>query len=152
MDPSKQPGIRFLGVELLRLHFDVKGDVPRPIPFGLDFTIDRSILDEGKSLDVLVHVDMFKNVEEKDKPPIEFKFVLVGHFTLGEEPNMTMDEFAKDHAPAHLVPYVRELISNITARCPLPMLNVGPINVAALVDTGQARFEFSSPAKAIQQA
>jgi len=64
---------------------------------------------------------------------------------------MSLSEFAENQAPAHLVPYVRELISNITARSCLPLLNIGPINVAALVKSGSARFEFSSPNKPSQE-
>lgn len=151
MDPMKQPGIRFTGVELLGMSFAVNGEVSGTIPTGLYLGIDRKVSEDGQTLDVVVQVDLFKNISPEKRPPIDLKFALRGHFVLAEEPNMTWDVFAKDHAPAHLIPYVRELISNITSRSPLPTLNMGPVNVKAMVAKGTAEFLFAPSPKPTQQ-
>lgn len=151
MDPARQPGIRFVDVELIGLRFAVKGEFRTPINTGLNFDIKRFVSEDKKALDVFLTVDLFRNLKMEERPPIDFAFTLAGHFVVGDNPNMSLDEFGKDHAPAHMFPFIRELISNITARSPLPTLNIGPINVAALVDSGQAEFEFSSPPKHSEQ-
>jgi preprotein translocase subunit SecB len=43
-------------------------------------------------------------------------------------------------APAHIIPYVRELIVDITTRSVLPTLNLGPINVVGMIKEGAAEF------------
>ena len=151
MNPSDQPGIRFTGVELLGLTFAIRGEVPDRIATGLHLTVDRRIAEDGQSLDVVIRGDLFKKVASEERPPAEFKFALRGHFVYGETPNMSWDTFAVDHAPAHLIPYVRELIGNVTTRSPLPTLNIGPVNVKAMVERGTAEFLFSQETKKAQE-
>jgi len=151
MDPTKQPGIRFLGVYLERLDFAVTGEVPRPIPNALSLKISRRVSDDKKSVRVRIDGDLFGNLPLNERPPIQFEFAVAGRFAVTETPNLSLDEFAVDHAPAHLVPYIRELISNITMRSSLPALSIGPLNVKAMVESGSATFEVSESEKEEQQ-
>jgi preprotein translocase subunit SecB len=138
VDAHAQPGIRFRGVHLLDLHFEIHGPLPQRLPTGIRFDVAARILRETKTLEVVLKVDLFGGLRKDEMPPMEFRFALVGRFAEAETPNMDLGEFARRHAAAFLVPYARELIANITARSPLPTLNIGPINVLALVEQGQA--------------
>ena len=46
---------------------------------------------------------------------------------------MTWDEFKNSNAIAHIIPYLREFVSNMTNRMPIPILNLPPINTNLLV-------------------
>ena len=152
MDEEQKPGIRFRGVQLIDLRFSIKGKLPERIPFAPRFNLQANLFDEEKTLNLIFTVDAFAEVSEKERPGIDLAFTFVGQFEAVGEGGMPLREFAKLNAPAHMVPYVRELIANITTRSPLPTLNIGPINVVALINEGQAGFEVSEEKKPTQDA
>jgi preprotein translocase subunit SecB len=137
MNESHQPGIRFVDVILTQLHFEVKGELPKEIPLGIALNYQHQIDAESKTLLAEMKWDVFGNVPPEKRPSIEFTFTILGVFK-GSEGGMALEEFSKGHAPGHLVPYARELISNITNRSALPTLRIGPINALALMSNGQA--------------
>ena len=150
MDPNKQPGIRFTGVDLLALKFAISGQMPDRIPVSASLEIRSQLSEDKKKLDLFLKTDMFGNIQEEKKPPIELNFLLHGRFEGSDEANLSLQEFARHHAAAHLIPYVRELVANITARSILPTLNLGPINVIAMIDSGEASFEITAARKRTQ--
>ena len=151
MEPNENPGIRFAGVKLRRLNFAVRGDVPKELPAGLSFEIDAQLSEDKTELMLLLDVDVFGAVPKDKRPDIDLNLRLVGKFEKTGEGGMSLEEFAKHNGPAHLVPFARELIANITMRSPLPILNIGPINVIALVERGIAKFAIHQDKKAEQQ-
>ena len=151
MDANKQPGIRFTGVDVASLTFAISGQIPKPIPSAISFEITSRLSDDGNSLDIVMKTDLFGGLPENERPPIELNFVLHGQFEATPGENMSVQEFARHYAPAHLIPYVRELIANITSRSILPTLNLGPINVIAMIDAKEASFEITSAQKKAQQ-
>jgi len=151
MDSSKQPGIKFTGVHLLSLEFKIKGKPESMIPTGLTFETKAELSEDGKALDLYMITDLFGDIEEPEKPPIDFNFVLHAGFEAAEQENLSLAEFARRQAPAHLIPYVRELIANITTRSVLPTLNLGPINVISMIESGQATFELQQRPKDTQE-
>jgi len=151
MKPDEQPGIRFAGVDLVSLDFAVKGPLPEKIPAGPSFVFEAQLSEDSKILDVFLTTDLFGNVEDEEKPPVHLSFILHGRFLATEKPSMSLEEFAKHQAPAHLVPYVRELIASLTTRSVLPTFNLGPVNVVALIETGKATFEVSQVRKTAQE-
>ncbi len=53
-----------------------------------------------------------------------------------EEPqNVSLPDFAKIHAPAHIFPYLRELISSTTARAGLPIVMLPPTNLHTITQS-----------------
>jgi preprotein translocase subunit SecB len=150
MEPDKQPGIRFEGVDLVSLSFAVEA-VPRtPISYGISFGCNALLSEDKKALDVFLTTDLFGRLPENERPPIKFVCVVHGRFVAGEAQIMALQEFARHHAPGHLYPYVREIIASITSRSSLPTLNIGPINVIALIDSGEASFELDQKPKPTQ--
>lgn len=152
MNENKHPGIRFTGVDLLKLEFGITGGFSGDsIAVAPSFSIEARVPEDKKTLDLFLAVDLFGNVAEEKRPPIQLSLVLHGHFEATETPYMALDEFAKHQAPAHLFPYLRELVANITSRSPLPTLNLGPVNVVALIERGDASFEYHLKEKDVQQ-
>ncbi len=48
-------------------------------------------------------------------------------------------EFKTSHALAHILPYLREYVSNVTTRMPIPVLILNPVNTETLVSDFHAR-------------
>lgn len=151
MDENRQPGVRFVGVQLTELVFVLKGPAPNSIPFGPSFDITEKVSEDGETAAVIVSCDLFGALKSEERPPVDFKFTLVGQFQATKTPNMPLQEFAKEYAPAHLFPYIRELITNITARSPLPILNLGPVNLLALSKKTDSNIEADSTKKPVSQ-
>lgn len=121
MDKNKQPGIRFVTVLLTKLNFELPHI--KPSEFKYDFNIKDTYKIEGTKLFCILDISLY------DK----FNLELTGIFEAIEgEENLNLEKFAKVNAPALLIPYAREVISNITSRTPLPYLLLPPINVLAM--------------------
>ena len=142
MDKNEHPGIVFEGVHLQSLHFKVSEEIDfEKLPYQVDFEV-RRVLDPDKTiLHLILEVDLAKGVEN---PPMEFRFTMVGTFRTIKKRNLDLEEFAEIQAPSLLMPYVRELISNITSRSLLPPLIIPPLNILAMIKRkreDQAEFE-----------
>ena len=121
MDKNKQPGIKFLNVFLTKLNYELPKINPGEFKYDVNFSDTFKI--EGKKLFFTLTVQLYDN----------FKIELTGIFEAikGEE-NLELEEFAKANAAALLMPFAREIISNITSRTPLPHLLMPPINIIAI--------------------
>ena len=133
MEVDKQPGISFVGLDLLEVHFSINDKPPAEVPVGLEFTFDAQINDTERLLVGRLSCDLFGALEQEKRPPVEFRFTLAGVFKADENSPMSLTDFAQGYAPAHMVPFAREFIADITTRSPLPTLRVCPINVLALL-------------------
>jgi len=135
MDETKQPGIMFRRIYLTKLQFSVRPDHPKEFKYALNLNFQKEIQelpDGGKRLLLTLSADPMFGVEPK---PFDMQVEVVGVFEAPPQSNLPIEQFADIQAPAQLVPYLRELISSITARSPIPMLLLPPINVHALLTT-----------------
>jgi hypothetical protein len=143
MDKTKNPGIALKGVHLIQCNIgDVKYDVELKFALGItDF--DRHVDADGKILQVKV---AFNLMDKMENPPCRFDCVFVATYTRPEAAEMKWEEF-KDHvAVAHLIPYVREFVSNMTTRLPLTVLMIPPMNTSKmLADFMASRVPTSEP-------
>ena len=130
MDKSKGPGIVLERVHLLECTVgSVKSDVPLSFNLGIT-SFSRTIVADGKLLEVIVGFDLMKGITN---PACRFTCTFAGTYTRSPDSNMTWEEF-KDHiSVAHLVPFVREFISNVTTRMPLSTLLLPPQNTSELL-------------------
>ena len=127
MDKSKQPGIRFVRVFLSKLKYELPQVTPEEFKYNLTFLDTYKI--EGKILICTLAIQLY------DK----FQLELTGIFeTIEGEENLDLKQFAKINAPALLMPFAREVISNITSRTPLPYLLLPPINIIAIKKKAKA--------------
>lgn len=121
MDESKQPGIRFKGVFLSKLQYELPKIEPDKFEYDLNFIDTYKI--EGNVLISTLTVQLYDR----------FELELTGIFeTIKGKENLNLKKFANVNAPALLLPYAREIISNITSRTPLPQLLLPPINLVAV--------------------
>ena len=121
MNKNKQPGIRFNGVFLSKLNYELPQIEPKKFKYNLNF-LDTYKIEEKKLIYTLA-------IQLYDR----FQLELTGIFeTIEGEENLDLEQFAKVNAPALLMPFAREVISNITSRTPLPHLLLPPINIIAM--------------------
>ncbi|MFA5315841.1 MAG: protein-export chaperone SecB [Dehalococcoidales bacterium] len=121
MDKTKQPGIRFKRVFLSKLHFDLPEVAPEDFKYNFNFIDSHKI--DGNTLICVISIQLYDR----------FVFELTGIFEVVEgEENLSLEQFAKLNAPALLMPFAREIISNITSRTPLPHYLLPPINLVAI--------------------
>ncbi|MFA5338828.1 MAG: protein-export chaperone SecB [Candidatus Omnitrophota bacterium] len=121
MEATKQPGIRFVRVFLSKLRFELPEVPPKEFKYNFSFLDSHKI--EGNSLICTIAIELY------DK----FQVELTGLFEIIEgAENMSLEQFAKVNAPALMMPFAREIISNITSRTPLPHLLLPPINIIAI--------------------
>jgi len=127
MKKTRQPGIRFDRVFLSKMKYDLPKMPPDKFSYKLNFINAYKIQKEG-----LIYT---MTVQLYDR----FEFEVTGIFsTIKGQENLSLEKFAKVNAPALLLPFIREIISNITSRTPLPYLLLPPINVFALTKKSKA--------------
>lgn len=128
MDKSKQPGIRFNGVFLSKLNYELPQVEPKKFKYNLNF-LDTYKIEENTLIFTLT-------IKLYDR----FQLELTGVFeTIEGEENLDLKQFANINAPALLMPYAREIISNITSRTPLPHLLLPPINIIAIKEKAKSK-------------
>ncbi len=128
MDKNKQPGIRFVQVFLSELKYNLPQDPPDKFKYNIEFKDTFKI--DGKTLVSTLSIKLYK----------DFELELTGIFeTIEGKENLELEKFAKYNAPALLMPFAREIISNITSRTPLPYLLLPPINIIAIKNKAKSR-------------
>lgn len=127
--------IRFDKVTLVELNFKLNKKFVPPkdgIPVDIGFRAKNSFSPDKKKLTVELSVILFKQMKDS---PIKMVVVVEGTFSGGDYEQLK--KFSKVNAPAHLFPFVREIIGNATMRANLPPLLLPPINLAALLTAGK---------------
>ncbi|HLS34791.1 MAG TPA: protein-export chaperone SecB [Bacillota bacterium] len=103
----------------------------------VDFSIKRKIdfLDDEKNK-MLVHltVSVFEDAEENNYP-FSLTIDITGVFELKNvDDEVERKKYAEVNAVAILFPYIRSLISTITANVNIPPLILPPINIVKLIE------------------
>jgi preprotein translocase subunit SecB len=128
MDKAKRPGITFEKITLIELNyawndkFQPKDEIDYQIGIGYNsiFSDNNSLLDARLKVTI-------------ESEPLHVNVIISGIYRASDSPNVNFETFSKIHAPAQLIPFVREVIHNITARSPLPPLMLPPLNVFAMM-------------------
>jgi preprotein translocase subunit SecB len=130
MDKSKQPGISFDSIILVKEEFWRDHNVPEEsIP---DFKIGMGWSIQGINYIVEVSISFKLLYEDKEKLKLDSTFV--GSFSVIENnENMNMEEYIKNNSVALMFPYVREHISAITQKSGIKPVLLPPMNVVALI-------------------
>jgi len=129
MNKSKQPGINFENIILKDMHFERKPNFIEKPEIDVQFTA-ASATNEEKTF---MNLEITTKLTDK-KESFALDFTLVGSFSIMQnDANMPLEQFAQTNAPALMIPYIRETISNITMRSGLKPVIIPPINVASMV-------------------
>jgi preprotein translocase subunit SecB len=124
--------IKVESISLARLEFEVH---PEHITKEISINLAISCRSEYPEENTLVQFVDFDIAHKTEEPAITLKFTFASVFRSEGDGSPTLDEFAKIHAPAYVIPYARELIANLTSRVGLlPTLLLPPINVQQLLE------------------
>jgi len=133
VDPTREPGIRLTNIIVEHLRFDdVAAGAPKPaVQFAVH--IERRLSESDPSGEVTVQ---FALRPEEGETPQTFvlEVSLSGRFEAdATAPNMQLEEFLKVNGPAMLMPFIRELVANVTTRSRYGTVLLPAINVVELV-------------------
>lgn len=123
-------GISFVKVTLTELSFKLNKKFKLPkggVPVEIDVKIKNSFSPDKKTLTSTLSVALFSKAKNR---PFSMKVTVEGTFT-GEDPE-ELKRFSKVNAPAHLFPFVREIIGNTTMKANIPPLLLPPFNISAM--------------------
>lgn len=147
MDNTKEPGIILDKVVLLSANIDYKTQGKKKDDGGLSYCLAltkfiRSEETEGKELCVIAEFDLMHGVET---PPLDFKATFYLEYKRQENAAMAWSDFKNPMVLAHAIPYLREFVTNMTARMPVPVLILDPVNTILLYQRYKAS-QLSAPA------
>ncbi len=125
-------GINFVKVTLTELSFKLNKKFKLPkdgCPVEIDVQTKNSFSPDKKTLNTMLSVALFTRTRSR---PFSMKVTVEGTFT-GQDP-MELKKFSKVNAPAHLFPFVREIIGNATMKANIPPLLLPPFNISAMIE------------------
>jgi preprotein translocase subunit SecB len=123
-------GIRFNSVALTELFFKLNKSFVPPkdgIPIAIAFKTKNSFSPDKKKLTVLLSVRLFEKTKNR---PFDMKVSVEGIFS-GKDYKELL-KFSKILAPAHLFPFIREIIGNTTMKANIPPLLLPPVKLLAV--------------------
>jgi len=127
-----ETGINFISVSLTELDFKLNKKFKLPkdgIPVDIGVKSKNSFdLDKKKLVTTLSAVLFIKT----KPPPFVMKVSVEGIF-IGNNID-DLKKFSKVHAPAHLMPFIREIVGTTTMKAGIPPLLLPPMNLSALFD------------------
>lgn len=129
-------GISFKGVTLTELDFKLNKNFKLPkggIPVDIEFKQKNFFSSDKKTLNVLLTAILF---QKKTNQPFVMKVSIEGTFT-GKD-YTELEKFSKVHAPAHLFPFIREIIGNTTLKANIPPLLLPPFNLASILTSRES--------------
>jgi len=130
MEQQKEPGITIALIQLVSARVELK-DPDGAREYNLVLTgLNRNEFEAGKYLDVQASFDMMYGLE---KPLFNFTCSFFARYERHGEHSMSWEKFSSVMALTHLIPYLREFVSNITNRLPVPVLILPPTNVHMLL-------------------
>jgi preprotein translocase subunit SecB len=142
MSENKDPGISIDLIRLIAANVEVK-NLKGKAEYSLRLVnFERKESAEGKFLDVIAGFDMMCGVEA---PVFTFTCTFIARYSRQGESAMEWKSFSSPLALAHIFPYLREFVSNITNRLPVPVLLLPAYNTSSLL----ADFEASQAEKVL---
>jgi preprotein translocase subunit SecB len=128
MDTSKQPGIKVQGILLAESVFKRIAQIPENFPIHYSVEVNNNISEDGKTL-----ATEFRLLLNSETDPVFGNFLFVGIFTVEDEGNMPLKQFAECNAPGIIFPYIREEIHSRSMKAGLPQIILPPINIKAAI-------------------
>ena len=139
-DPSQQPGYLFAGVRLLGADYRLTSDSPPGVKGDLDVNYEDQVEVHGPEVRIRQTLKVrILDAADKSRTHLQLRVEVEGRFTSHPGANLTLDDFAQNHAPAILFPFTREWVARLTsAATPWPSVLIPPLNVLQL-RRGQAK-------------
>ncbi len=133
MNKSKQPGIKFESIFLVKENFERKNTLKDNLKIDIHFEINNDLEDERSAVELQTFL---KLIDKDDNTLFNLNFSYVAIFSVVEKyKNMEMDSFIKNNAPALIFPYIRQHIQEVTTNAGLVPLILPPMNLIALINS-----------------
>jgi preprotein translocase subunit SecB len=132
MNLNRQPGINVDSIILSNLSMTRAQEELSNFKIRVDIQSESGFLeeDDNKAMSKM-EFTLIGEEENGDE-----KFVVIANydcfFSINEEPNLDLKEYVEKHAPAMVLSYFRELVTNLSVKASLPPIIIPPINVMAL--------------------
>jgi len=124
-------GINFIRVSVTELHFKLNRKFKLPkegIPVDMEFDIKKMFSRDKKSLTTILSAKLFQKIK---KNPFKMNVTIEGIFISNDIKEL--QNFSNVHAPAHLMPFLREVVGNTTMKANIPPLLLPPLNVSDMI-------------------
>lgn len=136
MEETQQPGINIVFIRLLKANVEIR-DPQADKRYDLRLTgLKRIEAEDANNLDIVAAFDVMYEVE---KPLFNFTCQFVVRYERQGQDSMAWSEFSTATALAHIIPYLREFVSNMTNRLPAPVLMIDAINTKAMIEDYEQR-------------
>ena len=130
-------GINFIGISLTEIDFKLNKNFKPPkdgISVDIIFKTKNSFSQDKKTLNVTLSATLFERTKNK---PFMMKVSVEGIFKAKNYKELL--KFSKVHAPAHLFPFIREVVGNTTMKANIPPLLLPPFNLSAMLSAKKAK-------------
>jgi hypothetical protein len=130
METPKLPVVALEKIHLLSCTVgEVRANAELRFQVGI-MALNRKFSDDLKTMDLEVSFDLLTGIEN---PPCQFVCTFGATYQQKATPCLPWEGF-KDHvAVAHLVPFVREFVWNVTSRLPIKGLMIPPTNTTQML-------------------
>jgi len=130
VEASTDTGITIEHVWLLKSRVEIL-DPTAKTEYNLRLVaLERTETPDGKTLALQAVFDLMRGVEN---PMLLFTCEFVAHYARKDDSGLAWKDFSSALALAHIIPYLREYVNNITNRLPTPVLMLAPLNTYAMI-------------------
>lgn len=131
MDKSKQPGINFDGIILVREEFWRDYIVPDDVDMDIKFEASNQAIHDSATVEIRSILRLI--TEGRDVVKLESTFV--GFFSADEHKgNMDLGDYIKNNSSALMFPYIREHITAVTSKAGINPIMLPPLNLVAILN------------------
>ena len=132
MDATKHPNIVTETVVLTESEFKRYPQVDKNVSLNCEFSYRKELINDKNGQAFLTACITGAN-KANDEIAFEISCTFAGKYRIDKEPNMEMQKFLDEYAPAHLFPYIREYINSISMRAGIPPVILPPLNILVLL-------------------
>ncbi len=130
-------GIDFVQVSVTELEFKLNKKFKLPedgVPVDMGMDVKTALSQDKKTLTVVLSAALFQKTKV---PPFKMKVSVEGVFVCNN--TKELKDFSKVHAPAHLMPFLRETIGTTTMKANMPPLLLPPFNVTEILKASKKK-------------
>jgi preprotein translocase subunit SecB len=130
-DSQKAPGFHFNSVAVDKLNLlDLQPGETRPPSLNFSIKFRRRMLTEPAGVEITVLV----SISPQEGSSFRFDVEITGQFDRVDGPQvLALEDFARLNGPALVMPYAREIVTNITSRTRHGVILFPPVNIVQLV-------------------
>lgn len=142
MDKSKEPGISFESIFVVSSNFKRESIVSNDISLNFSMNIDQNFFSSDECDIVFGFKVEGESIEEPGKIDFIVETVHVAKFKVDEEsPNMELEKFILNSAPAIMFPYIRNHIHSMTMNSGMKPVLLAPLNITKMIKEAELNSE-----------